>query len=681
LVRGLQGSGIGEGSLQKMTLLWLLAAYATAVTPVQKVITMMEDMAAKGAAEKKAEIATYQKYMKWCDKTTFEKGVAIRDGKLAVEQGTAAAGKAKADAEAAADKIVELEGNIKSWAVEKAEATKEREVEAADYEAEHTEFTENIDALSDAMQTIAAATQPVSALIQDANSDLMASWERLTAKLPASEKHIFTSLLQEDELSAPAGNAFESSSGGVQDAVGKLKARIEGKRADLEKEETEHKYAFDMLVGQLDLNTEQAKNEIDEKTQSKAQRLADFEAFTKEVESTSATLKTDEKYFADLEAQCTTKSEEFEARQKMREEELEAIAKAIEVMSGDTVSGAAEENLRTFTQTGKSFALLRAHAVAPNERAAAVHRAMIFLQGRAKKAESRILANLAAKVTESGPFDKVVEMIKDLIQKLSTEAAEEADQKSWCDAELHNNKDTRDQKTEEVNRLTARSDMLHAQIAQLTSELETLSEQISELNLALKEATEDRAEEKAANDKAIADAKGAIPAVRSALKVLKDFYAKAASATALVQQPSPAADAPGSWDSPYTGMGGSSKGVLGMLEVILADFVRLEQETTSTEAEAQTAFDKFASDSQADIDAKTATSKEKETLKLSKTRDLEDTGKDLKSTQKELDAALAYHDELKPSCVDAGVSFSERAQRRQEEIESLQEALKILGDE
>jgi hypothetical protein len=466
----------------------------------------------------------------------------------------------------------------------------------------------------------------------------------------------------------------------VQDAVGKLKARIEGKRADLEKEETDHKFAFESLAAQLDLNTEQANNEIDEKTQSKAQRLADFESFTQEVESTSATLKMDEKYFADLNVQCQTKSEEFDARQKMRAEELEAIAKAIEVMSGDTVSGAAETHLRTFVQT-RSFALLRANVLAANERAAAVHRVAIFLQGRAEKADSRILAKLAARVTETGPFDKVVEMIKDLIQKLTTEAAEEADQKSWCDAELKSNKETRDAKTEEVNRLTARSDMLHAQIAQLTSELEELAEQISELNLALKGATEDRAKEKAANDKAIADAKGAIPAVRSALKVLKDFYGKASAATALVQQPSPAGDAPGSWDTPYTGMGGSSTGVLGMLEVILADFVRLEQETSSTEAEAQSAFDKFSADSTADIDAKTSTSKEKEALKLSKTRDLEDTGKDLKSTQKELDAALAYHDELKPSCVDAGVSFTERSQRRQEEIESLQEALKILGDE
>merc|ERR1719506_1723152 len=585
-----QGSGIGEGSLQKMTLLWLLVASAAAVTPVQKVITMMEEMSAKGKAEKAAEIETYKKYVKFCDKTTFEKGVAIRDGKLAVEQGTAAAGKAKADAEAAADKIVELQGNIKSWAVQKAEEKKQRDIEHEDYEGEHTEFTENIDALSDAMAVIAASTQPVSALLQDANSDLMASWERLTQKLPTKDSQFLKmSLLQEEKVSAPqaASNSFESSdaTGGVQDAVGKLKERIENKRADLEKEETEHKFAFETLIGQLDLNTEQAQNEIEEKTQSKAQRLADFESFTQEVEATSATPKMDEKYFADLEAQCTTKSEEFEARQKMREEELEAIAKAIEVMSGDTVSGAADEHLPSFIQTRQSFALLRASAAPSAERAAAVHRVMIFLQGRAKKAESRILANLAAKVTESGPFDKVVEMIKDLIEKLTTEAAEEADQKSWCDAELKSNKETRDAKTEEVNRLTARSDMLHAQIAQLTSELEELADQISELNLALKEATEARAKEKAANDKAIADAKAAIPAVRSALAVLKDFYAKASKATALVQQKGPGDDAPGSWDTPYTGM----------LEVILADFVRLEEETSSTEAEAQASYDKFAS--------------------------------------------------------------------------------------
>ena len=54
---------------------------------------------------------------------------------------------------------------------------------------------------------------------------------------------------------------------------------------------------------------------------------------------------------------------------------------------------------------------------------------------------------------------------------------------------------------------------------------------------------------------------------------------------------------------------------------------------------------------------------------------------DLDATQKELDAALTYYEKLKPSCVDAGVSYEDRVARRKEEIESLQEALRILNGE
>ena len=57
------------------------------------------------------------------------------------------------------------------------------------------------------------------------------------------------------------------------------------------------------------------------------------------------------------------------------------------------------------------------------------------------------------------------------------------------------------------------------------------------------------------------------------------------------------------------------------------------------------------------------------------------TKSDLDATHKELDDALAYYEKLKPSCVDAGLSYDERVRMREEEIESLQESLKILGGE
>ena len=54
-------------------------------------------------------------------------------------------------------------------------------------------------------------------------------------------------------------------------------------------------------------------------------------------------------------------------------------------------------------------------------------------------------------------------------------------------------------------------------------------------------------------------------AVAKALTVLQEFYTKAAAATAFAQQ-DPASDAPATFSKPYTGMGGSNTGVVGMLE-------------------------------------------------------------------------------------------------------------------
>merc|ERR1719321_329951 len=134
-------------------------------------------------------------------------------------------------------------------------------------------------------------------------------------------------------------------------------------------------------------------------------------------------------------------------------------------------------------------------------------------------------------------------------------------------------------------------------------------------------ATNIRTAEKEKNTATIADAKVAQEATQKALTVLKEFYDKAATATALAQKvESPAgpiqyderalaiieggrgaslAQAPGAPetfdDKPYTGMGNG--GVMGMLEVIESDFARLVSETTASESEAAKEYEQFSSDS------------------------------------------------------------------------------------
>merc|ERR1719210_453394 len=269
-------------------------------------------------------------------------------------------------------------------------------------------------------------------------------------------------------------------------------------------------------------------------------------------------------------------------------------------------------------------------------------------------------------------------MIKDLITRLMEEANEEAEHKGWCDTELSTNEQTRKEKTEAVETLHAEIDQLEASIAKLTEEIAELTDAVAKLDAAMAKATTIRQEEKATNEETIKDSQEAQTAVAQALTVLKEFYAKAGEATALVQQQP---EAPEIFSSPYKGMQAENGGVIGMPEVIEADFARLEADTKAAEATAQKEYDEFMTASKVDkaqknkdIEHKTAKKQNHIQAKTTKSADLE-------GTQKELDAALAYFDKLKPSCVDAGVSYEDRVSRRKQEIASLQEALRILNGE
>merc|ERR1712187_434540 len=176
-----------------------------------------------------------------------------------------------------------------------------------------------------------------------------------------------------------------------------------------------------------------------------------------------------------------------------------------------------------------AFAQLRS-----NTHSADQARATEYLRQQAQRLNSRVLSALAARTAED-PFVKVKKMIKDLIVRLMEEANEETEHKGWCDTELSTNEQTRKEKTEAVETLHAEIDELEASIAKLTQDITELTEAVAELDTAMAKATEMRQAEKAKNTETIADSEEAQTAVAQALTVLKEFYAKAAKATAFVQ--------------------------------------------------------------------------------------------------------------------------------------------------
>jgi len=378
----------------------------------------------------------------------------------------------------------------------------------------------------------------------------------------------------------------------------------------------------------------------------------------------------------DLIVQCDKKKEDFDARQKLRAEEIEALEKAIEILNSSAIKGAAEKHLPSMLQAkavnATALIQVRSRKLPGNQLYVAA-----FLNDQAQKLGSRILSSLAMKI-EADPFAKIKKLIEELIARLMQEALDEATHKGWCDSEMATNEHTRKEKSAMVDSLTAQIDELTADMAKLTEEIQELVFSVAELDAAVAKATTIRNEEKVKNTETVKDAQEAQKAVKEALKVLKDFYAKAAEATSFLQKKGPEEDAPESFDKPYKGMGAESGGVIGMLEVILSDFERLESETTASEGQAASEYDTFMGDSAVDKAQKTKEIDHKQTKKENEAAALVEAKDDLEANQKMLDKALKSYEELKGACISEPMSFEERDALRKEEIESLKEALNIL---
>jgi len=655
---------------------FLAASTATEVTPIQKVLQMMSEMKSKAQEEKEAEIKTFNEFTKFCRNTIRDKGYAIKDSTAQISKLSADIEDYDAKAAVLGKEINTLDAGVDQTEHEKAEATEVREKANADYQVTHADY-------SASLEDMAIGIEKLKKMMAAGGSAAAASFiQVMTSKfhMPTSARKVLASFLATSaDLKAlqPEQKGFESQSDGVVDMMKDLKDKMAEEKTTLETEEMNEQHAFEMMVQSFDNKIKKDTEQRNDKASTKKQMEQDSASAKGQLADTTNAKAEDEKYTADLTTMCEEKSADFEARQKLRAEELVAIDKAMEIIGDQGVAGAGSKHLPSLVQRKHtSFAQLRNNVQRPVQTAAAT-----FLTAQGRMLKSRVLSALAVRVS-ADPFVKVRKMITDMLNKLEQEANDEADHKGFCDQELSTNEQTREEKTTRVAELTANIEEMTAATQKLANEIADLNREISEIDAAVAKATEIRQAEKTKNTATIADAKVAIAAVEQATKVLKDFYAKAAAATALVQTRArgPADDVPATFDEPFTGTGGEG-GVVGMLEVILSDFQRLEAETTSGEAAAAKEYEQFSTDSAEDRETKRKSAYHKGNEKSKVEHNIHLAKKDLAVTQKELDAALEYFEKLKPSCVDAGVSYEDRVAQRENEIESLKEALKILEGE
>jgi len=371
------------------------------------------------------------------------------------------------------------------------------------------------------------------------------------------------------------------------DMLEKLKDKFLDERSVLEKEEVQKRHAYELLVQDLKKSIEAAEDTIALKVEQKAKSLQNSATMAGDLEDVTTTLADDKKYHSEMSATCKQKDTDFQDRQKLRTEEIQALEKAIEVLSDGKVVDSSE----------KYLTLMQKHNVALVQFGSADHqpdvqmRVADFLRLQGARINSGMLSAMAVRASED-PFAKVKKMIKDLIVRLQEEAGDEAQHKGWCDTELASNEQVRTTRTVDVERLTSEMDGLNADIAQLGDQITNLHQELAKTEKQIGTQTKLRQEQKAENEQTLKDAVEAQAAIEQAVTVLREFYARAAESTAFTQQHGGRRQAPEIFEGAYKGMASESGGVIGMLEVIQSDYARLESTTTAMEATAQQDFDK-----------------------------------------------------------------------------------------
>lgn len=676
---------------------------ANTVTPVEKVISLLEDLISEGEEEGTAEATTYDEFACFCKDNTDQKSTSILDGEDNI-------GGLSADIQEKTALKEEKQTEIQERKVRQEELAKTLEEtkvrlakETAEYETLNADLEKAISSLENAIAALDNA-KPTFLQVKNLNLKHMFDMAEVLGMVKPQQKKTIA-FLQGKASVDPNDPEYKYHSQGILDVLNELLQDFNQQKQDVDAEWEKTRTSEEDLIADTESQMEENESAIDTLEGDVETLGSEIAQAREDLVDAEALLKDDQLYLKDLTERCEQRAHAYDQRSSMRGQELGALKQALEILQDKVLNKDEAANERALLQKAK--------APAVHEAAERVEKAVSFLQqGSARsmvanllasnrgmtanedrkvkalqmvaqageRLKSPVLISLAMKA-KSDPFLKVKELIQKLIERLVSEATAEATKKGFCDLELRKAKKNRNHRWADVKRLNAELAALEAKQDELEEEIEQLTAALKELNAALEEATKLRADAKAENMQTLKDAKAGLAAVSEALLILKVFYKQAAKGKVLLQASPIEEDDPGAASGAYKGNQESAKAILGLLEVIVSDFQRTVKNTQAEEDAQQAEFIKFDRTSKADIGGKeTKLELDEQDLATTKTTIVEKM-KDMGTNMDLVDKALEELEELKPMCIDTGMTYEERVEKREEEIEALKGALCQLDAE
>jgi hypothetical protein len=639
-----------------------LGAQAEDSSPISKTLDLLAGLQAKIIKEGTAAQQEYDEYSEWCEDRSKNVDYEIRTGKSNVEDLKAHIAEEKAIQSELSSKIEELASGLATASADLKAATGIRATEAADFAAEEKELADVVDTLERAIRVLSRgggaalvqmknAGNVVDALAAMVQASMFSSADasKLTALVQSSQQTDDDS----EEQGAPAAAVYEAKSGGIIDTLEGLLEKAQTELSDARNKEETAAHNFAMLEQSLKdqikfSNSDKAAAEKNAASSSEKQSVAEGD-----LEVTAKDLAEDTKTLSGLHQNCMTRAQDFESATKSRGEELGALAAAKKVLA-ETTGGAA----------GQTYSFLQISISSGAD--LAKFEAVRMVKLLAKKQHSPELAQLASRMqsvmrlTSGDPFAKIKGMISQMIEKLESDGQAAASHKEYCDKETSEAQAKKTDLETQIAKLTTAIDQATSRSANLKAQVATLQKELAEMASAKASWDKFRKEEGDAYKANKAEMDEGLGGVKTALKVLRDYYAK---------------------DSAHASAEGAATGIIGLLEVVESDFSKGLAEMTAVEENAQATYDAAVKENEIEktIKDQDVKYKSKEATALDKA--VSEQSNDRTSEQAELDAVVEYLGKLNDMCVAKAEPYAEKAARREAEIAGLKEALEVLSGE
>jgi len=642
--------------------------------PVSKVITLLKDMLKQLEKEAEEDEEIYDKLACWCETNDKEKTKAIADAEAKIEDLTTKIEELTAASARLNTEIKNLESEVakNQEALDKATAIREKQL--AEFNAEEKDLLESISALKAAVTVLSkhqggAFLQLPQSRILGVAATIQHEMQKHAALLQGiitpSQRRAAASFVQAPQDYFDAKPTFKQSyapqSGEIFGILTQMLETFEANLSQSQKEEMENQKAYEDLKAAKEAEIAAGQEQIDKKTAELADTDEKNAQAKEDIEDTKKSLSADEEFLMMLKEKCSMTDKEWEERQKTRQLEMEAVSKALAVLSGDDAHD-------LFTRTFNP-ALLQVDR--QDSRRA---RASKLLSDVAKKMNNPKLSNLAYRVRLDA-FTRVKKAIDDMVAQLLKEKEDEIKHKDFCVDEFNTNQLQTEKKEREKKDLIAKIEDLEMTIKSLADAIAKLKAEIAEMQVQMKRAGEDREKENKEFQTTVADQRATQKLLKAALTVLQDFYGKKA---AFLQQKQPAGPPPPPGFEEYK-KNAASGGVMKMIEEIINDAKAMEAEAIRSEEDAQKAYEDFVKETNASIEAKSKEIVNKSELKAKAESDLVETKEAKEAVMLELEQLSNYNAELHQSCDFVMKNFDVRQTARDEEIEALKQAKAILS--